>query len=160
MEQKLWKDSLLMRNIGLIALFIFSILSLILLLYSPESYSNSLFIRIFGFGILGLLAWVLYRNLRLRFNYITKEGIRVGNAYHKSDFILRQKPTFLIWNEIKEIKLINKVARTALGSGVLIGYLIIKTKDNKLYECRIYNKNSFIKALKKLDREYLLNEQK
>lgn len=153
-EEKLWRQYLFLVICLITFLFV-----LMLLIYYPESYWNDTFIKLAGIVLLGVFIWLFYSFARLRFNYVLKGGIRIGNAYfkHGNDLVLRQKPAFLTWKEIKQIELVNKAYLGGLYSA-LHHFLMVKTKNNIIYECTIYDHKGFIESIKKLKKADLFTK--
>ena len=155
--EKIWKDRLLGWYFSLLVILVSSIGLFILLIYFPLSYSNNKLIRIAGFALVGLFVWLFYSLARLRFNYIQKDGIRVGNVYYKNhkDIFLKQEPIFIPWRSIKKIKLVSKVYLGSVYGSSLHNFLIADTQNNKRYECAIYDYMGFIESIKKLGKSCL-----
>lgn len=158
-ERIMWADS--RWRLYLVFSFIFLFMSLLsyATFLSPNSESKNILWKVIGLFILGFFLWVLYRILVLRFNYLTNNGIRIGNLYYNyfSDILSKKIALFINFKDIKEIKLQNRAYIGAFGGG-LNCFLIIKTKDDRKYDCHLYDKSGFIESLKKVSKEHLLKE--
>ena len=106
-----------------------------------------------------LFSLILYLNARLRLTFITKDGIFMGNVYFGSeqDIILRRRPMFLAWVEIRRIEIKRKEKTVGRGASILNDYLIIKTKDGKTIDCLLFDKAGFFHILHILGEQDLLS---
>jgi len=109
--------------------------------------------------ILGFFFLLLVHILRVKLNFVTEKGIRIGNAPDDSYevFRLKQKPTTINWSDIREIKIFGREIRRPLNS-VIIDMLAIKTRDNNKYESFIADPKGFVKAIKDLKKQHLLSK--
>ncbi|HLC65660.1 MAG TPA: hypothetical protein VJI46_06075 [Candidatus Nanoarchaeia archaeon] len=157
----IWKDKLLLAYALFLVFFSFSALILVLLLFYPNSYYSNNYLRALGFLLLGLPVWLVYSLLRLRFSYVTSKGIRVGNAYfkHGSDIVLKQKPVFLFWGDIKDIRVVNKEYPGNIYGSHLVHFLQVKTKHNESYECTLLDYKGFIGTVVRLKKTGLFSKK-
>lgn len=97
--------------------------------------------------------------IRNKLTYITKDGIRIGNAHDDAygKFFLKQKQKFFTWDEVKKIKIIGRQVPRP-GYSWIIDYLIITTTDGKKYECFIAQPKGFVQALRQLKKAHLLSK--
>lgn len=105
-----------------------------------------------------LLLLVSFMWMRVKLTYITKEGIRIGNAYFNcgNDIILRQKPTFLKWGKIKSLKIKGRVSLG--GISILNDYLVLETVEGRKFECFLNKPNDFLKTIKTLGKSNLFSK--
>lgn len=89
--------------------------------------------------LLVCVSYMCYILLRIRLTLINKSGIRIGNNYRGNftDIILKQKATFILWQEIKSLRLIRKGIYGAFG-GRRHNILIITTKKGQTFESEIF----------------------
>ena len=103
-----------------------------------------------------LIIFFFINSARIKLTYITKEGIRIGNAsddmYDK--FKLKQ-PHLYKWNEIKYVKIVGKEIRRPFHDD-LINVLILRPKKAVKKECFIARPKGFVKVLNQLGKSYLL----
>ncbi len=92
--------------------------------------------------------------------FITRKGIRIGNIPNDvySTIRIKQKPTLIEWNKIKEIRVIRKEVRHNFIL-VLRNFLVVVTSDRKKYQTFLANHEGFKEALKKLNKSHLLKKE-
>lgn len=155
--RRIWKDFHFLKTSLLVIFILFFTFSFIVyikelgFILTKQLFLLSIVLSVPLYFIIGML--------RNRLTYITSEGIRIGNAYDDSyeRIFLKQKPTFIEWNKIKEIKIIGKEVPRP-GYKWLVDFLIIKTKEGKKYQSFIARPKGFIQALKKLKKSSLLSK--
>ncbi|MEK6875869.1 MAG: hypothetical protein AABX63_00540 [Nanoarchaeota archaeon] len=154
--EKIWKDRHIKRYIYLLictsGFLVFSYI------FFDDIFNIELSLDYFSIIIiLGFFFLLLMHTLRAKLNFVTKEGIRIGNAPDDSYeiFRLKQKPTVINWADIKVIKIFGREVRRILNSAI-IDILTIRTKDNNKYESFIADPKGFVKVLKSLNKEHLL----
>lgn len=152
---KVWKDTHYFRIFLLSLGYIFVIFMIWISFNNLELNIKRVSINL----IILLIPIIIITNIhRNRLSFITNEGIFMGNTildnYEK---IILPKNAFLSWKEIDTIKISNHTVNhnTRL---VLRPFLNIKSKDGKKYECFIAQPESFVQALKKLNRFNLMSK--
>ena len=92
-------------------------------------------------------------------SFLKSNGIKIGNLTFRKwgTFDKTQDNLFIKWNNIKNLKLVQRVHLTTKIS-LVRHYLIIKTKQNKKYESIIYDVPGFLKTLKKINKNHLLTK--
>jgi hypothetical protein len=140
-------------------LFIYLILFSIFSLSAFVVKTNVERVGVMGVAVICLL--IFFFSLRVRYLCLISTGLWTGNAISgmwTGLFKFSQKDTFLAWGEIKNISLMNK--RISAGSLLWPAkFAITKTKDGKLYESLVKDIPGFVQALKKLNKDYLLDEK-
>ncbi len=156
--EKIWQDRHIKKYI---LITITSIAFLVFLIISfDDLFMPKLNLDYFSImGILIFLLLLIIHILRVRLNFVTKNGIRIGNAPDDSYevFRLKQKPILIKWSDIKEIKIFGREVRRPLNSAI-IDMLTIKTKSNKKYECFVAKPKGFVQALKTVKKTHLLSK--
>jgi len=148
----IWKDKktneVIITSVILISLIIFIMAFLII-----GSLIEKLIFAVV-FGIIGLYA--LYVQLLRKLTILYTSGILLGNInldkWHRTGL---RKRFFLEWKDINYIKLRDREVKVPRGSWART-FIIIKVKDNKRYDCVIYNPKEFVEALKKINKYNLL----
>ncbi len=108
-----------------------------------------------------LMIYVILAALLTKLTYITNNGIRVGNSHNGAYTIIpiKKKADFILWKDVDYIMLINKVVRPGYVS-FLKPFLVVKTTKGKRYDCFIACPGSFLKALKRINKDHLVKDRK
>ena len=151
-KKVLWKDSKYLEILRLIIFLILFTFSIVGIFISDNILNMSISLILFF-----VFLFFLYRQIRRRLIYITKEGIRMGNLIYKIDdkIITKQKPTLISWNKIRFLRIQSRGYYGAFG-GRSFKHLILYDTENKRYDCLLYDNQGFIQILKKLRRHELL----
>ena len=154
-DKIIWRDKNtkeILRKVVSIAMILFFLVIIVF----GFSYK---FLFIFLLVIISLL--FIPTQFKRKLSYITKNGIGIGNITYKTNantLFFRQKPSFLKWEEIKQIEVVTKASLSPKWSE-LFDYLILKKKGtNKNYECLIYDSKGFIKTIKKFKKSNLFTK--
>ncbi len=155
--EKIWRDFHFLKTSLLVVFILFLVFAFFV--YVKELgfiLTKQLFLLLI---VLCVPLYFILGMIRNRLTYITSEGIRIGNAYDDSyeRVLLKQKPKYLLWNEIKEIKIIGREVPRP-GYKWLVDFLIIKTKNGQKYECFIADPKGFVKAIKELKKDHLFDK--
>lgn len=154
-NKRIWQDRHIKKYIYILLSFSMFITFLVIgfkKLINPElSLEYFSIILILAFSLL-----LLINILRVRLSFIAFDGIRIGSAVDNSyeRFRLKQKPTLIKWDNIKNIKIYGKDVSTALAPGT-IDMLLVKTKDNIKFESFIAQPKDFVQTIKNLKKDYL-----
>src|SRR3989338_281579 len=143
--------------------FVYIILIIILFTF----FISIFVVEFLSFEFFGLLFIMLYFillfifGLKKRYIIIERGGLWSGNNTSgqllDKLFVLKQKNTFIFWNDISKIEIIKKIIAVSYAGG-MVPFVAIKTKYGKEYECLIVNIEGFKKALKKLNKYHLLSK--
>ena len=149
---KIWRDTHSLRIFFLIFFYAILIMCLrMLIINTPDSAQSVILAAL----IVSIPVFVLINIHRNRLVFVNKKGIRVGNTLQDNyEKIILPCVHFLQWEEISNIKIINRVV-THNTRSVLRPFLNIKSRDGKRYECFIANPDGFKEALKKLNKSNL-----
>jgi hypothetical protein len=151
----IWKD----RNLNEIILMIITLISIIFLIaifFVVVSKSERIYFIVLS-GIIGL--WALESQLLRNLTIIFSNGILIGNISLKRwHTVIPKRRKFLIWKDITSIRLIDREVKVPGGSWSR-KFTSIKDKDEKRYECVVYDSKGFILALKKLNKDHLLDKK-
>ena len=146
----IWRDFHIKRWLIILFLVAFFIYGMVVV----RPISDNILTRTMILPIIPLLLLVFI--LRIRFTYVSDNGIRIGNARNgEYDYIKISKPIFIKWNEIKNIKIYKKPIKQPLMLDYQ-SFLMIRTFSQDKYESFIAQPDGFIQALKKLKKGYLL----
>jgi hypothetical protein len=146
-----WKERFRTKLMNYGTPITFLMFLIVISFYDTEEQILYIFIILF-------FLFITLLNFTLRFSYMTLNGIRLGNYNIKYKYyFFPKKIKYFHWKDIKKIKIIGK---STYGYKIASpkDYLIIKSKiDNKSYDCYISDSRGFVKALKKLKKDYLLD---
>ena len=87
----------------------------------------------------------------------------MGNLVHWAEdkAIIKQKPTFFRWNEIKEVKILLKSYRQGIYTGRDFYHAHLRSKYNKAtYDCLVHDPRGFVHVLEKLGKGNLIDKSK
>lgn len=138
---------------------VYLILPISIVLILPIPNLNKILYYLGSSVLLIFLISSLYFLSRYKLNYVTNEGIRIGNAYldNEKDVFLKQKATFLNWDEIKSIKIKGKASMGAFAS-TINDFLFVQTKKGNQLNCFLADNKGFVESLKKIKRFGLLSK--
>lgn len=133
------------------------LLLFILILFAVPKTNR--FSRIIAYLFIALALVLILQLIRARLSYISKEGIRIGNCYRNCSkhLILKQKPTFILWDKVKNIKIFG-VKERSLIHGFTSDYLSVATKDHKKYDCLLNDPKGFLKTIEDLKKSHLFTK--
>ncbi|MDP3698193.1 MAG: hypothetical protein Q8R47_01260 [Nanoarchaeota archaeon] len=157
MAKVIWRDVHWFRIIIIIIwslMFLFYIVGIIKYFTFSSDYNSLLMLGLGLFFIYGFLGLLLPST-----TFITTDGIRIGNVPNDvySTVRIKQKPTLIEWDRIKEIKIIRKEVRHNYIL-VLRNFLVLVTSDRKKYQTFLANPEGFKEKLKKLNKSNLLKK--
>jgi len=154
----IWKDFNYMKLFLFIGVILIGWLSVYTITkdYKMQIYDFNTLASVLG---IGFSVFFLYNLIRTKLIYISNEGIRIGNAPDDryQHIKLKNKATFLKWNEIKSIKIERHQVRR-MAAYDLIDFLVIKIKAGKKYQSFIARPKGFVNALKQLKKDHLLSK--
>jgi hypothetical protein len=152
----IWKDQMVIKIVSIIISLVGILFGLFLFFYIAKKYIERLWALLVV--VIGIIA--TYSELIKRLSHISMSGVLIGNLPLKRwNSLTRRKREFLRWNEIKYIILRNHEVKVSRGSWART-FILIRTKNNKKYECVVYDPQGFIQALKKLNKDYLFKDKK
>lgn len=117
--------------------------------------------------MLGLIfAFSLIRSLKARQIAVTFKGIYTGNETLGKLIdrlllilpFLRQKDTFLRWEEIEKIEVTKEVFRISYVEKLVPYVKFFTTKQKQCYGCRVYDTKGFVNSLEKVGKSNLIQD--
>ena len=157
-EKIAWKDDNLIQEIVRWALVISLLLPVTFLsLFLPKELSLGLKIFLKSYIAISILIMVIWAGRRTVF--ISYDGILIGNiGFRERDTLERYSKRKLVnWGDIRNIEFRNRLIG-AFYYGFTRPFLYIKTKE-RVYFCRVYDVEGFIRTLEKLKKDYLLKDK-
>ena len=157
--KRLWTDI----HIFKIFLIFFSIVFITFFVYAPFKERISYSIYFWIIYLVGLCFFIyLFLLVSIpKSTYVTDQGIRVGNIpnhiYDYNLFTFTRKAIFLEWDEIKNIKILNKEVNHATIM-MLNTILTINSKQGKRYDTFIADPKNFVFTLKSLNKNKLISK--
>jgi hypothetical protein len=150
----IWSDTHWIQFVSYFYPFIPILFGIYILLYF-ETFPVQRIVLILG---ILLFLYVFICAIIVKLTKVTEEGIIIGNAKDDTySSIITRKAIFVQWNEIKRIKIINKVVRHSIYHFIKT-FLIVSLKNNTKFETFIAQPTEFLNALKSLEKEYLLSK--
>ena len=144
----IWKDK--DYTLYVILIFIFLILFILLVLIRIDIYIKLVFILLFF-----LIMVFIIDKLKVNSIGIETSGIRIHD-YLSEDF--ERKNKLILWKEINNLQIENHFTKGPSWISLLLSFLVIKTKNKGKYKQQIIDPKSFVQALKKLKKDYLIDK--
>jgi hypothetical protein len=149
MDKIIWEDKHLKKYLLIGSCLIFISICLAFAENRPDFMMRSIIALLFPIPLLIIV-------LRARLTYITKQGIRIGNAKTGDYNALKlSKPKLILWGDINTIRIQMKSVDYPLSKN-MEAFLLIITKGGQKYESFIAQPTQFVEAIKKLNHGKLL----